>query len=380
MRRWLARGGGVVTLAALAAAAAYGPSLYRGADAPDEPLAEVPAEAGVILTLDVRRVLDSTLWRASLDEAAGAPRRIERTCGYDPLAEVGRATVFFLGADDRPFETLGVVAHGEVARGGRARERLVRCVGAVLAEQGGASRRVEVEGVPAMRSARGGSHAAFLGADGIVAGDEEVVARLIRVSRGEAPAADRRPELAALRSLVGPRQDVVLIARLPRRWLDALRRMAGELPAELDGLTSVRALALGADLRAGLDARLALRASAAGAPELEAAVRAQRDALLAERETRLSVVGSALRRLRVDRRGADVTVSLRIGDDVVEDLAALWRELRADDEAPGSVGDLDLDDVPRGRGGRLGGGGLVEPVTDPQPGDDPGRNDDDDEQ
>lgn len=403
MTELLRRGRWVIGAAVLAVAVAFGVSWLRGPALDDDPLALTPADANLVLSVDVGALTGSRVWRALVDEPGGGPRRIEFVCGYDPLEQVERAVVFFYGAQDRPFEHVGFVARGEFARGEDNRRRLVRCVGQVLADQGGATREVEVEGVPAMASASGGSHAAFLGSDGAVGGDREVVARAIRVARGDEPSAARRADLRALHGRVAELDDLQIVARLPDRWLGALRRMAGDMPGELDALASVRALALGARLRDGLEARAVLRtADEARAPSLERALREQVDAALESPETRLSVVGSALRRVDLRVRGRDVLVELRLSPDLVEDLASLWRELREaaaeepdvpDDAGAGepepevaapdaSVGELDLDDVPVGLDGGAGAlvGGSVEPVADPEPGDDPGGEDDQEQQ
>lgn len=377
MKDLLFRSRWVLLIAGLAAGAAFGANALLGADLAEDPLAISPADANLVISLDARALMDSSLWRAMLDDRGEGPRRIERTCGYDPLGEVERVVIFVSGDGDDPFGRVGFVARGEMARGASNRERLVGCVGRVLGEQGGGTRLLEIEGVTAMASQRGSSHAAFLGRDAVVGGDRDVVASTIRITDGELPSADQRADLRALHRRVADLDDVVVVARLPRQWLPALERMAGALPEQLDALISVRGLGLGVSFANGLRARAVLRADDAAG--LADALQSMLDGALEDADTRRSIVGTALRRVRVEPGDGGARVALRVSDDVVEDLVALYQEMSNEPE-PASVDDLELDDVgARGGGGALG-VPLGDAVLDVEPGDDPGADHDEEEE
>lgn len=324
--RWLVLSAAVVAVGAFVLARTEGPST------PSEPLAAAPSGASIVARIDVGAVTSSHLWNALLEEDPDerGVRRIERACGYDPLEQVDEAIVFATGTTERPFEHVGFLARGEMARGEANRRRLVECVSAVVGDRGGALRRVEVEGEPAVASASGGSHAAFLGADGVVGGDREVVASAIRVARGDAPSAANDATLRRLWERVSSDRDVVVVARLPDRWLPALRRMSRSLAEAPSALGDVRAIGVGVRVRGGLAIAVAAEtASEAGARRLEEAVTAQSDALLDEPLLRLSALGRALRRLEVESRGRELLVTLSLTNAQIDELLALWRELRS---------------------------------------------------
>lgn len=301
----------------------------------DDPLALAPAGARVVAQVDVSTVLRSHLFQALLEEDdARGVRRIERTCGYDPLEQVDQAIVFLFGPDDRPFQHVGFVARGELARGRENRERLVACVRQVMGEQGGGGgvQPVEIEGEPAVASAHGRSHAAFLGDDGVVGGDRSVVRGAIRVHHGDAPSAASDPELRRLWDRVAGDRDIVAVARLPERWLPALRTMARGISNEFEPFGSIRALGVGVRVRGGLSLGAAFETgSAPAAGALERALRAQIDGVLSSPLARLSTLGRALDRVATEQTEGEVVVTVSLTDSQVDGLLALWRDLREDD-------------------------------------------------
>lgn len=306
-------------------------SLVGEDDVPADPLAVAPADARVVARVDVDALLDSAIWRLAMDqeEATGA-RRIERVCGYDPLALVDDVVIFASGPDEDPFEYAGFVARGEVARGRSRREQLVRCVEAVLNERGGGVEPVEIEGETAIASAHGESHAAFLGADGVVGGDRESVSQAIRVHRGAASSARATGTLGALWAEVAAGRDVVLAGELPERWLPTLRRAARGAEGDLAVLATVRALAIGVGVRDGLTLSAALRtATAADAERLRDAIQARIDGALETPGAGFTVVGRVLRAIRMSVRGAELRLVAQASTDQLEGMLEMWRELRS---------------------------------------------------
>lgn len=331
MRELWAKSRWIVIAAAGVALAAWAFTSLGGSELPDDPLAMAPEGSTVVARIAVSTVTRSHLYEALLEDEEDDPgvRRIERLCDYDPLEQVEEAVVFLGGTSDRPFEHLGFVARGEMARGRANKERLVECVRRVIREDGGGLRQVEVEGERAIASASGSSHAAFLGSDGVVGGDREVVAQAIRVAHGDAPSARGDAVLARLWERVSTDRDIVAVGRLPRRWLPAIERLTGQLDGDFDALSAIQALGIGVRVRGGLAIGLAAETREnAQARQLEEALLARIDALLSDRLVRLSAVGTALRRVSVDAQDHEVVVTLALSNSQVDDLLELWRDLR----------------------------------------------------
>ena len=322
--RWLLVAGVVAALVA------WGLSSMSSPEIPESALAAAPRGSSIVMRVDVAAVTASHAFQALLEEdrGEGGVRGVERACGYDPLEQVDEAFVFVSGSRERPFDEVGFVASGEMARGSENRQRLIECVGAVVSGRG-AMQRVEVEGVPAIASSSGASHAAFLGENGVVAGDRAMVARAIRVAAGDAPSAAGDATLARLWSRVSADRDIVAVAHLPERWIPAMRRMARQLGGDLSALAGVRALGVGVRVRGGLSIGLAAEsADATAARALEQALLTQLDALVEDPLVRLSPLGRVLRRVRTEARGRELVVTASMTNDQLDSLLALWRELR----------------------------------------------------
>lgn len=321
--RWLVLTSAAIGLLAFGLSGLGAPRLAR------EALALAPAGTALVARVNVPAVTSSHLWRALLEEDRDRVRQVERVCGYDPLARVDEVFVLVSGTAERPFDEVGFVARGEMARGRENRERLVACVGEVVGGRGGL-RRLEVEGVPALASSSGGSHAAFVGEDGVVGGDREVVAGVLRVARG-ADAAVSDPVLARLWSRVSADRDVVVVARLPERWMPAMQRMSRQVEGDLASLASLRAIAVGAGLSDGLALGVAVETEgAASAQRLAGLAQSQVESLLTEPLVRLSAVGRAVRRIRVEAQGPELVLTASVREPEIDALLALWRRLRAE--------------------------------------------------
>lgn len=336
MREAFAKSRWLIVAGVVAALTAWGMSWMSAPEVPESALAAAPAGSSIVMRVDVAAVTASHAWSLLIEEDGpeDGVRRVERACGYDPLELVEEAFVFVSGTRERPFGEVGFVAQGDMARGAANRRRLLDCVGAVV-PGGGALRRIEIDGVPAIASSSGESHAAFVGGDGVVAGDRAMVARAIRVAAGDAPSAAGDATLARLWARVSADRDIVAVARLPERWIPAMRRMARRLESDLSALSSVRALGIGVRVRSGLSIGLAAEtADAAAARELERALLTKLDALMDEPLVRLSTLGRVLRRVRTEAQGSELVVTASVTDPQLDSLVSLWRDLRATAAAP----------------------------------------------
>jgi hypothetical protein len=359
----------LVILAALAAAAAWVVA-SRVHTLPEAPLARVPRGAQIVLHVDVDALRRSEVYRALVEEDRDdGLSRVRETCGFDPLGRVREVTVFAT-ADSRdslrvdaasPRRRRGIGSLGWVARGDRLRDpALTDCVRRVVESDGGDIVHTQVAGVPAIGSAHGPSRAAFVATDGAAGGDVRVTEAVVRVVRDRAPSALGDAELMSLWRVVagepasngplgrggsggeasgataapwsGPA--VILVARLPEAWREAVARQALRHPA-LAFATHVRAI--GASIRAGADLslRAALRTGGASeAASLVAALSALREEALTRPFSRLLPLGRALSALRFDTRAQDVSVGVDLS---VEQARALGPLLRA--VARGIAGD-----------------------------------------
>lgn len=306
-------------IAVVCAGLAYALSLIGARHGPRSALDAAPAESSLVAHVDVPALRASPLWAAFVAEDDAGLARITEACGFDPIERVQRLAVFVSAGREGTEGRLGFVARGELPA-----ERLVACVQRIVTEDGGGIRRVTIEGVDAIASARGPSRAAFLGRDGVVGGDEAVVRQAILVDRGDAPSAATQTELVRLWRRVEARQEVIAVTRLPSNWRDWLGRLGDGL--QLDAIDRVRAVALGARIRSGLGLTLALDAEdAASARDLADAVRARIEDLLGDPMIGRSAAASALRGIELEVREGDVIATLDLDDDELASLVDLVR-------------------------------------------------------
>ena len=280
---------------------------------PRSPLGWAPTGTAAMVRIDVPRLLAAELWSALVvADGNDGVRRIERLCGYNPLAEIDEAVLLTL-AD----------AHGEldrmawVARGHLNRDRLSSCMREVMGADGGELVPTDIAGVPAVRSGGGSSYAAFVGGDAIVGGGETSVRAIVAAATLGAPSLEKRSadtdavaragaptgdELTEMWGMLSADADVAAIAALPSRWQQALAGLAGRIDPGLAVLGRLQAVGvtlrlddpLRADLLIALPSRDDARALQAA---LESAFgRMRRDAIIA-----LSPFGPLLRSLRPRR-------------------------------------------------------------------------------
>lgn len=312
---------GTLAAAGLAAWVLFG----RPGPLAEDPLARVPATATAVALIDTRAVLGSPLWDRIVTSHGGDEgiRRIERTCGFDPLAQLDDVVLFATGDAPDRLDRVGVVARGELDR-----EALADCVAEVVSSEGGEVRRVTIEGVPAV-AGRGSSRAAFVGANGVVAGSEPLVRDVVRVTQGDIESVASDDTLARLWQRVADGRHLVVAAHLPGPWRSALRRMATEGErASLETLAGARAFGAGVRVTRGLGAGIALEMrSEAEAREGERAVRAEIERTLDQTMVALSPIAPALRRVDVEPQGKDLVITVELSSSQVDELVDLVEDL-----------------------------------------------------
>lgn len=316
----------VLALGALIAVLAYG--LSRRSGGPRDLLGSAPSRAIVLAELDVAPLRRSSLFRELVGDSDAGLDRIEETCGFDPLDQLRTIQVFVLRAEDDDEDDAGLDQVAFVARGELDHEALARCVGEVVAGDGGGVHPTQIEGIDAIASDHGASVAAFLGTDGVVAGDDTVVAELLRIQSGATPPRARE-DLTRLFARAGASSHVRLVARLPRHWQEFLGRLT-DLVGDDVPLDRARALGIGASLTDGLALSITLdlgdREEASDAQHAleERIADARRDPELAA-----SALAVTLAHLELDARGTDLTVSTELDRPELDATVALIRRYMA---------------------------------------------------
>ncbi|MFW5925394.1 MAG: hypothetical protein ACOCV4_04460 [Myxococcota bacterium] len=333
------------------------------APTPTEPLGYVPGEAVAVGYLRVSPVMASPFVKAFFPQG-DAMARLERLCGFDPLEGLDEMMVV---VDEKDIEQVGPL--GLVARGRLDRERLAGCLERLIERDGGSTRQTELDGVPAMASGDGRSRAAFVDDRTVAIGSEDAVRGVLEATRGEAPSAASNPVLGDLWDRVGGGRDGVVVAELPERWQPVASAFAERhLGTPLEG---VQAVGLGLDVQHGLElGGLVRTANAGAAARAVEALQARVKRLRREPLVGATVLGTALRRLKLAAQGPEIVVTLKLDDSHVEALASLLRRNRrprAPADAPEEPSKPPKPDVslerPSDSAGEEGNGGAADPAS-----------------
>ena len=312
-----------------------------------DPLGRVPGTATAVAWIDTGALLGSPLWDRIVRARGGDEgiRRLERSCGFDPIARLTDVVLFATGDETDRLDRVGVVARGDLDH-----EALVECVSKVVEDDGGEVRRVSIEGVSAV-AGRGSSRAAFIGTDGIVAGSEPLVREVIGVTQGDAEPASEDETLARLWRRVAGGRHIVLVAHVPGPWRDAARRIARENDRDsLAELAGARAIGAGVRVTRGFGAGVALEMrSEEQARAAEAAVRAEIDRALDQPMIALSPLAPALRRIDFETQNAELILTVELSTSQVDDLVDLAEELweRSDEQARRRAAPAEPDEIIR---------------------------------
>jgi hypothetical protein len=268
----------------------------------------------------VPALLVSPIWQAYVGADEGMSR-IERLCGFSPLAQLNDVDAYVVGTDDGPLDHLAFLARGDLDGA-----RLAACVGQVVEEDGGSVREVRIEGLRAMASVHGEGRAAFLAPGVVVGGDETLVRELIHLDHGTAQPADDAA-LARLWAVVSGRREILLAMRVPDGWRDAIRHALESAPG-LMPIAHADAVALGATVsHGGIGATLTVACRRSDdAHRLTEAVRNTIADALDQSLVRLSAAGVALRRIEIEARDGDLVATLDLDRHQLEEVVALVRE------------------------------------------------------
>ncbi len=320
----------LLALAALIGVLAYG--LSRNSSGSRDLLASAPARAMVLAELDVAPLRRSSLFRELVGESDAGLEHIEETCGFDPLDALRTLQVFILRAsgdaehddDDAALDQVAFLARGELDH-----EALARCVSEVVEGDGGGVHPTQLEGIDALASDRGHSVAAFLGTDGVVAGDDTVVAELLRIQSGAQPPRAPDDTLTRLFRRAGASSHVRLVARLPRHWQRFLGRLTEVIGDDVP-LDRAEALGVGASLTDGLSISLSLDLGEHGAAE-DAQHALERRVAQVRRDPDLagSALAVTLAHVELTAQASDLTVAATLDRPELDATVALVRRYMA---------------------------------------------------
>lgn len=317
----------VVALAAVIAVLAYG--LSRRTSGSRDLLSSAPRRAIVLAELDVPPLRRSSLFRELVGESDAGLDRIESTCGFDPLDQLRTLQIFVLRAEDEEEGEAGFDQVAFLARGALEHEQLARCVSQVVEGDGGGVHPTTLEGVDAIASDHGSSVAAFLGTDAVVAGDDTVVAELIRIQQGAADPHARDDSLMRLLRRAGPSSHVRLVALLPRHWQRFLGRLTDVVGDDVP-LDRARALGLGASLDDGLAISLTLDLGDAHmASDAQHALETRIAEARRDPDLAASVLAVTLAHVDVEAASTDLTVSASLDRPELDATIALARRYLA---------------------------------------------------
>jgi hypothetical protein len=247
------------------------------------------------------------------------------------------------------------------ARGDLKHEALVDCVKKV-GGGGGDLAREDIEGIPAVRSRKGSSRAAFIGRDGVIGGDAESVIAAINTLVGKAPSLAQDAGLRELYGQFDQGTDIAGVARMPDEVRAMLQTMAQSLAGtQIAVLTEAKAVAGsmslgGARITGG---GLIVTHSPEHAVATVMLVRSYIDRVLDLPGIGLTPAASVLRGVQTDVQGERATITGQVKVSTVEALLELlpaFRQLKG------------LFDEPRGAESQ---NASAAARTAPQPGQDP---------
>lgn len=281
-----------------------------GRGLPRDLLASVPTTAIAVVSIRVERVLNSPAYDRLVVQRGQDKgiRRLQQLCGFHPLRGIEQALVFALpGASETAKPRIALLARGSIAHA-----RLIQCVSKL--GQGGMKGLVRepIEGFETLRSENGTTRAAFIGTDGVMAGDAEGVRLAIETLVGKRPGLDKDPVLAPLLRARADTHELALAARLAGNQALFARGVAalGLDPTQLSG-AGLGALA--ADLalepeNVRVSAELSTDSDARARSLLEAAERV-RARILAFPALALTGFAKPLRDLQLSSQGASVKLA-----------------------------------------------------------------------
>jgi hypothetical protein len=246
--------------------------VVRGGLGGPSPLAAVPDDSFLVLTLDVRAFAESPLAEALVgngkDKPGSASRllgvdTITESCGFNPLTRLRAIAVTVPETGEGG--DFGVIASGDISRA-----ELTKCAEAMIARRGGHAQTSAIGSFTVVEDDRAARDpealppkVAFRDGGPTIVGRGAWLTRMIDTAEGRVPSVERSAEHASLRSALAARDSaaraLVLTAILPKSLRDRLKNeMADEAKDGTGNATMAGVLGVAS-------AGLALHAGAPGA-------------------------------------------------------------------------------------------------------------------
>jgi hypothetical protein len=322
--------GSAIVLAVAIAAGAFFILVERGG-LPDDPLLLAPEETSILVRVDVKAVKRSLLFRTLIEDRGldAGMKDLAEKCGYDLLGALSE--LFIFARPEGTSHSIAVVGSGRIDV-----DATMACMRTRLAENEIELEESTLEGFRALTNPTIKARVAFVGARGVVLGEEPMVQDILKRVRGEIPRLDAKSHLAVLYERIRPGRDVVLAAELPENWHRSAR---GFLEPEhayqlMPSLMHLHEAGLGLSIRDGLafGSVFVFDEEEEGKKAADTA-RFTLENLKKNVFLSLTPAGPALAAIKVENEGSELRLGVTLTQQQVEDLLRVAKALD-DGESP----------------------------------------------
>jgi hypothetical protein len=287
------------------------------------PLSLLPSGSAFVLDADIARLVQAPLGPFLAERLGhlGRASELGKLCGFDPLARLAQLALAVPAAGEAAEEhadDFGIVATGRFSAA-----EITRCANAAIAQRGGEAALSTLGGFSSVRDRKGGGGEVAAKDGLLIVSGGSYFRELLDAADGNAPAREhedaRDARHAVLRRALDS-GDIVATWLLSDGWFE---RVSGDSSARLSPLGAVKAL--GARLIVTSDVRVSVLlecADAEGATRIAALIGDMRASLGSL--ALAPALSDAARRIELDRAGAELRLSLTLGQN---ELAALFDAL-----------------------------------------------------
>jgi hypothetical protein len=317
-----------LVLAVAIAAGAFFLLVERGG-LPNDPLLLAPADTSILVRVDMRALKRSIVFRKLVEERGldAGMKELAEKCGYDLLDALSELFVFVRPKDES--NTVAIVGSGKLDV-----DAAMACMRQRLAENEVELEETTLEGFRALTSPTITARVAFVGARGIVLGEEPLVLDILRRVRGEIPRLDAKSHLAVLYDRIRPQRDLVVAAELQENWHRSAHDFLEPKHAYqlMPSLMHLHEAGVGVTLRDGFSLGALL--------VFDEAKEGQRAADVVEKTIEnlkknvflsLTPVGPALASVKTENEGNELRVGISLTQQQVEDLLRVAKALESDE-------------------------------------------------
>lgn len=279
---------------------------------PEHALEAVPADAAIVAEVEIDKILSSQSWSEILLAYLDHPilREAHSECKIDPLRQFTKATIFARPAKNRPIESAGFFAKGDLDL-----QRLGDCAEKIARKSSVALNKKELDGLPSLSIAGRNLYLASIGSQTIVGGSEHTIREILSVAQSSAQSLASNTSLDQQWNRMDQGAAVTVAIRLGSEWRHKIHqyfesdryRQVQRLLSNLDfALVSLR---LEKEMIVGMILSMQTPDMAGSA---QAWLETEKQVLLDKPLVSLSSMGGILRKIRLhtERKQAIVNVQL----------------------------------------------------------------------